>query len=102
MYTTCMPGALSGQKRRLQPLELESKMVVSHCVGVRNQTLGPLQEQYLLLTIEPYLQPPIFLFLEYCSLSLLLRSFPITWTFLQYTMDQSTCLYSACIVREDR
>ena len=36
MCTMCMPGAFGGQKRALDPLELELQMAVSHHPGVRN------------------------------------------------------------------
>lgn len=38
---TCVPGALRGQKRVLDPLKLELRMVVSHCV-CWELNLGPL------------------------------------------------------------
>lgn len=38
MCATCMPGAQEGQKRRSDPLELESQVIVSHDVGARNGT----------------------------------------------------------------
>lgn len=34
----CMPDALRGQQRALNPAELELLMVVSHCMGAGNQT----------------------------------------------------------------
>lgn len=32
----CMPGALSGQKRKLYPMELETQRVISHCLDSGN------------------------------------------------------------------
>jgi hypothetical protein len=46
MYTTHMPGVIGF-------LELELQTVVVYHVGV-----GPLEEQPVLLTTEPFLQPP--------------------------------------------
>jgi hypothetical protein len=47
--------ALSGQKRALDPLELELQPVVSHHMDVRELNLGPLQEQLMHLSAEPSL-----------------------------------------------
>jgi hypothetical protein len=44
-----------GQKRALDPLELELQMVVSCLVWMLGTKLGPLEEQPLLLTPEPSL-----------------------------------------------
>lgn len=56
----CVPCKCSvfqeGHKRSL-PLELESQAVVSCCVGAGDQNQGSLEEQQVLLTIEPPLQP---------------------------------------------
>ena len=38
-------------------LELKLQVVVSHLTHIQEQNLGPQQEQYLLLTAEPPLQP---------------------------------------------
>ena len=46
-------------------LELELQTVVSSHVGARNMNSGPLEEQPLLLTTEPSLQPNILNF-KYC------------------------------------
>lgn len=35
---SCVPGACGGQKKLLNPLELELQMFVGHCVGPRYQT----------------------------------------------------------------
>lgn len=42
MRTTHVPGAWGGQKRELNPLELEFQMTVSH----REVNLGPLQVEH--------------------------------------------------------
>lgn len=35
----CIPGIYGkGQKRVLDPLEVKLKMVISHCLGIENQT----------------------------------------------------------------
>ena len=49
-------GASRGQKRALEPLKLELRMVVSQRVGTRNQTPVP-EGAEVLLTTEPFLQP---------------------------------------------
>lgn len=54
----CVPGVLRGQKRASDSLELELRMVIIHHVGAVNWTWGLLQEQPVLLTIEPSLQLP--------------------------------------------
>ena len=52
-----LSNAFGGQKRVLDPLELELQMVVSHHVGARNQTqVLCKQEQLVFLTSEPSLQ----------------------------------------------
>jgi len=51
-------GARGSQKRALDHLELELQVVVNHYVGSRN---CPLEEQPVLLTAEPSLQPLVFL-----------------------------------------
>ena len=45
------------QKRVSDPLELELQLVVSHYVGAGKSNHGPLQEQSVLLNIEPSFQP---------------------------------------------
>lgn len=57
-YVHVNPGAFSNYNRVLYPLELELKRVLNHGVWVLGTTLGSFQEQYVLLTTEPYLQPP--------------------------------------------
>ena len=47
---SCVPGACRGQKRALDPLELELGVAVRHYVGTGNPCL--LQKQQLLLTTE--------------------------------------------------
>jgi hypothetical protein len=57
MHTICVPGSSGGQKRALDILELK---LMSSCVppnGCLKLNLGPLQEQQVLLTDEPFLQP---------------------------------------------
>lgn len=49
----CVLGACRGQKRTLDPLEVELQMIVSW-----ELKLGPLEEKPMLLSIDPYLQPP--------------------------------------------
>ena len=49
-----MSGAYRGQKRALDPLELELQTVVNCHMGAGNQILIPLKEQPLLLTWEPF------------------------------------------------
>lgn len=39
MYTMFMSGALRGQIRVSEPLELELHLVLSYCVGARNRML---------------------------------------------------------------
>ena len=39
MYAMCVPGACRGQKKALDLLELELRMVVSHHVGAGNEIL---------------------------------------------------------------
>ena len=34
----CVPGALGGQKKASDPLELEGQIIVSHYVGAENRT----------------------------------------------------------------
>lgn len=54
--TIYMFGASRGQKRALEPLKLQLRMVVSHRVGTGNQTPVP-EGAEVLLTTEPLLQP---------------------------------------------
>ena len=46
-----------GQKRSLDPLELESQMAVSQLIWVLGSELLFLQEQFVLLSTVPCLQP---------------------------------------------
>lgn len=55
-------GACRGQKSTPGPLELELQMTESHHVGAWELNLGLLQEQQVLLTSEPQLQPLPFIF----------------------------------------
>lgn len=78
MGTTCVSGALGGQKKALGPLELELRMFVSHQVGAGNWT-------------NPLSRPLVF--------SLWKRRFHVsqislelnTWTWVSLT------LWSSCI-----
>lgn len=56
LHTTCVPGAWRGQKRTLDWMELELAQlwVVRQILRIKP---GPLQEQPVLLTTEPSLQP---------------------------------------------
>lgn len=38
LCASCVPGACGGQKKLLNPRELELQMFVGHCVGPRYQT----------------------------------------------------------------
>lgn len=53
----CMPGAQEGQKKVPDPLDLELQSVLSCHVGAKVQSWVPLQEQLVLLTAEPTVQP---------------------------------------------
>lgn len=53
-----MLDAYRGQKKVLDPLKLELQMVGSYHMGTGNWTSVLCQEQQVLLTIEPFLQPP--------------------------------------------
>ena len=52
VYTTQVPGAHGGQRW----VELERQMVASHHVGAASQTQVNLEEQPVILTIEPSIQ----------------------------------------------
>lgn len=58
MCTTCIPGACECQKRVSDPLGLELQPLC----GPWELTLGPLEEQPVLLTVEPSLQLPNIFF----------------------------------------
>ena len=65
MCTMAIPDAHGGKKRALDPLELKFQMLLSIWV------LGPLEEQWMLLTSELSLAPkPLFLNLTTHSLRL--------------------------------
>lgn len=50
MYVhTCVPSAISGQRRALDPLGLELKMVMSCHVGVETQTRSSPKQQVFLI-----------------------------------------------------
>lgn len=53
LYITLISGALRDQKRESDPLEWELQTVVSCYVKCKELTLGPLEEQPVILTIEP-------------------------------------------------
>jgi hypothetical protein len=57
MFRTCMLGA-GGQKKVLDPLELDLEMAVSCCVDAGNHSWALQKEQSVLLTADPCLQPP--------------------------------------------
>lgn len=57
-------SALEGQKRALDPLELELQAAVNHKHRCWELNSGPLQEQQLLLTTGPVLQPLPTIFLK--------------------------------------
>lgn len=61
-----MPDSKGGQKRILDPVELESRMVVSHRVGPGNQTWVFLKNKRTYLTTESLLQLSMFYFLLTC------------------------------------
>lgn len=54
--TTCVSGAQENQKRASDPLELELYMAASP-VWYWEWSLGPWQEQRVLVTDEQFLQP---------------------------------------------
>ena len=54
-----VPSVHGSQKRASDALELGSQTAASHHVGARNQPRGSLEEQPVLLTTEPSLQPQI-------------------------------------------
>jgi hypothetical protein len=56
-YITCMFGALRSQKRASDPRKLELDSCKQPC-GYWEQNPGLLERQPVLLTSEPYLQPP--------------------------------------------
>lgn len=53
----CLPGALGGHNRVLDPLRLELEMVMSCKCRCKELTLDPLEKQQVFLTSEPILQP---------------------------------------------
>lgn len=57
-----MPGALSGGKRALDPVELQLGVVMNHSVSGGTQALVLCKEKKMLLTPEPCLQPRLFVF----------------------------------------
>lgn len=73
MHAMCMPVACGGQKRELDPLELELHEVVSRYVDAGNWTLDPLEEHPLLLITEPFLKLPTLAFLK--NILCILREF---------------------------
>lgn len=58
-YPMCLLGTCRGQKRALDPLEMESLMILSYYV--RGQNPGSLQDQQAILNSEPTLLLPSFL-----------------------------------------
>ena len=66
VYTMCMPGAHTGQKRVSDPLELELQMSMSHHAGAENQICIHCRDRYQVrFTRAISLAPELFLF--YCS-----------------------------------
>lgn len=59
LYAMCMPSASRGQKKKSDPLGLESQIVVSHCVGAENQTLLVLRKSSQCSYTESSLQSPV-------------------------------------------
>jgi hypothetical protein len=58
LCTSCVPGNTGGWKRALDPLGLESQIVMGSCVDVGNQIqVLPLEEQPVLLAAEKSFQP---------------------------------------------
>lgn len=55
------------QKRALDPLEPEFRIVGSYHVGAKIQTWDLLEEQQVLLTTEPSLQTPILILMSALS-----------------------------------
>lgn len=58
----CVLSDFRGWEWELELLELELHAVVSCCVGLGNQNLGPLQEQHMLVSTESSRQPLMTLF----------------------------------------
>lgn len=52
-----MSDPCGGQKRPLDPLELELQIAVSHLTWMLGTELRSSQEHYVLLTAKPFLQP---------------------------------------------
>lgn len=50
-----MPDACGGQKKTLDPLGMELWIFLSQCMGAGESTQVPLQEQRMLLHVEPSL-----------------------------------------------
>lgn len=70
MNTVCMSSAPRGQKRIINFLELELRVTVNHLLcGCWELNPVSLQEQQLLLTIEPALQPHLCRFLHRVSVA---------------------------------
>ena len=88
MYV-CISGA---SRRASDPLELESQMVVSYHVGAENQNPHPLEEQPVILTAEPPLQPRDYLL---CNLSRVTNSNLVTGSF-QSHRGYGLCKGSRC------
>lgn len=62
----CVPGVHNGQKRVLDPSELEIQMIVSHHVGAENQIQVLCKRSNY---SQPQKQPPIFWDRVFCALN---------------------------------
>lgn len=56
MCTMCLPGAFKGRKRVSDLLDLELQVGVESSCGFLKKNPGPLQDQQVLLSTEPYFQ----------------------------------------------
>jgi len=61
-FVHMLTGTCGWQKRTLDPLELETKAVVSTLMWVlRTKSSFPMHERQALVTTEAYLLPPVFI-----------------------------------------
>lgn len=82
----CTPhasGAHQGQVMDLDALEMDLHMVISHLVGAEKSTLDPLEEQLVLWTPEPSLQP--------CTL---LSCFTVNYAMVTWALEGG---YNCCV-----
>lgn len=65
----CLPSACGGQKRLFNPIDLKLQVTVNCHVGAKTPVLGPLEENFKLLTPEPFPKPMLgfFFFFPLCS-----------------------------------